>query len=59
MRAPQRNSNDCELETLAIADGITAPSFAKRVSPLGQHDSSLVIYVEQQACILCYLSIRV
>jgi len=56
--ARQRKSGDCELETLARLEGITAPRFSKRVSPRGQDDSSLVISVDHEACILCDRCIR-
>src|SRR5581483_5038708 len=56
--ARQRVSGDCELETHAAAEGITAPRFTKRVSPRGQDDSSLVISVDHEACILCDRCIR-
>ncbi|HVW85051.1 MAG TPA: cyclic nucleotide-binding domain-containing protein, partial [Bryobacteraceae bacterium] len=56
--ARQRASGDCELETQAAAEGITTPRFNKRVSPRGQDDSSLVISVDHEACILCDRCIR-
>jgi CRP-like cAMP-binding protein len=56
--ARQRVSGDCELETQAANEGITVPRFAKRVSPRGQDDSSLVISVDHEACILCDRCIR-
>ncbi len=56
--ARQTVSGDCELETHAAAEGITAPRFSKRVSPRGQDDSSLVISVDHEACILCDRCIR-
>ncbi|HEX4274514.1 MAG TPA: cyclic nucleotide-binding domain-containing protein [Bryobacteraceae bacterium] len=56
--ARQRQSGDCELEMLAAAEGITAPRFAKRISPRGQDNSSLVISVDHEACILCDRCIR-
>src|SRR5277367_1671854 len=49
--ARQRQSNDCELETLARLEGITQPRFARRISPRGQDSSSLVIAVDHEACI--------
>src|SRR5712691_11137324 len=39
--ARQRNSGDCELETLAKIEGVGRPRFAKRLSPRGQDNSSL------------------
>ncbi len=56
--ARQRQSNDCELETLARLEGIVEPRFAKRLSPRGQDNSSLVIAVDHEACILCDRCIR-
>jgi CRP-like cAMP-binding protein/flavoprotein len=56
--ARQRASGDCELETHAANEGIVAPRFSKRVSPRGQGDSSLVISVDHEACILCDRCIR-
>ena len=56
--ARQRQSNDCELETLARLEGITQPRFPKRLSPRGQDNSSLVIAVDHEACILCDRCIR-
>src|SRR5580658_7142250 len=38
--ARQRQSGDCELETLAARDGVTLARFAKRLSKRGQDDSS-------------------
>ena len=56
--ARQRQSNDCELETLAKHEGITNPRFPRRLSPRGQDNSSLVIAVDHEACILCDRCIR-
>jgi CRP-like cAMP-binding protein/Fe-S-cluster-containing dehydrogenase component/ferredoxin len=56
--ARQRQSNDCELETLASQEGITQPRFPRRLSPRGQDNSSLVIAVDHEACILCDRCIR-
>ena len=56
--ARQRNSGDCELETMARLEGISQPRFPKRLSPRGQDDSSLVIAVDHEACILCDRCIR-
>src|SRR5215470_15780057 len=54
----QKNSGDCELETLAQAAGIKEPRFAKRTVARGQDDSSLSIAVDHDACILCDRCIR-
>src|SRR5277367_4170264 len=56
--ARQRQSNDCELETLARQEKITQPRFPRRISPRGQDNSSLVIAVDHEACILCDRCIR-
>lgn len=56
--ARQRQSNDCELETLARLEGITQTRFPRRISPRGQDSSSLVIAVDHEACILCDRCIR-
>ena len=56
--ARQQNSGDCELETLARLEGITQPRFPRRLSPRGQDNSSLVIAVDHEACILCDRCIR-
>ena len=56
--ARQRQSGDCELETLACVEGIVQPRFARRLSPRGQDNSSLVIAVDHEACILCDRCIR-
>ena len=56
--ARQRNSNDCELETLAHLEGVSHPRFPRRVSPRGQDNSSPAIAVDHEACILCDRCIR-
>ena len=56
--ARERHSNDCELETLARHEGIQQPRFPRRISPRGQDNSSLVIAVDHEACILCDRCIR-
>ena len=56
--ARQRQSGDCELETLARQEGIAQPRFPRRISPRGQDDSSLAIAVDHEACILCDRCIR-
>ena len=56
--ARQRQSGDCELETLARLEGIIQPRFPRRISPRGQDNSSLVIAVDHEACILCDRCIR-
>src|SRR5262249_27568492 len=56
--ARQKNSGDCELETLAQAAGIKEPRFLKRTVARGQDDSSVSIMVDHDACILCDRCIR-
>jgi len=56
--ARQRQSGDCELETLARLEGIAQPRYPRRLSPRGQDNSSLVIAVDHEACILCDRCIR-
>jgi CRP-like cAMP-binding protein/Pyruvate/2-oxoacid:ferredoxin oxidoreductase delta subunit/ferredoxin len=56
--ARQRQSNDCELETLARLEGIAEPRFTRSISSRGQDNSSLVIAVDHEACILCDRCIR-
>ena len=56
--ARQRASGDCELETLAAKANVPEGRFSKRVMPRGQDDSSLVISVDHEACILCDRCIR-
>ena len=56
--ARQQKTQDCELETLAKAAGISQPRFAKRTVLRGNDDSSLSIAVDHDACILCDRCIR-
>src|SRR2546430_1504904 len=56
--ARQQNSRDCELEALAEQVGIQTPRFPKRSTPRGKDDSSAVIAVDHEACILCDRCIR-
>ena len=56
--ARQKNSGDCELETLAASAGVSEPRFARRTVSRGQDDSSLSIAVDHDACILCDRCIR-
>ncbi|HEV2057615.1 MAG TPA: cyclic nucleotide-binding domain-containing protein [Methylomirabilota bacterium] len=51
-------TRDCELETLAARDGVTASRFAARPAPRGPDDSSVIIHVDHAACILCDRCIR-
>ena len=54
----QKNSGDCELETLASGAGVKEPRFARRTVSRGQDHSSLSIAVDHDACILCDRCIR-
>jgi len=56
--ARERNSGDCELEKMARDEGVGKPRFPRRISPRGQDNSSLVIAVDHEACILCDRCIR-
>src|SRR5262249_719371 len=56
--ARQKNSGDCELETLAAAAGVAEARFARRTVARGRDDSSLSIAVDHDACILCDRCIR-
>jgi len=54
----QAATHDCELETLAARDGVTAARFAPRRALRGPDDSSVIIHVDHAACILCDRCIR-
>jgi CRP-like cAMP-binding protein/Fe-S-cluster-containing hydrogenase component 2 len=54
----QAATRDCELETLAARDGVTASRFAARPAPREPDDSSVIIHVDHAACILCDRCIR-
>src|SRR5258707_4436053 len=56
--ARQKNSGDCELETLAATAGVKEPRYARRTVSRGHDDSSLSIAVDHDACILCDRCIR-
>ena len=56
--ARQRQSHDCELEVLAEAENIGETRYPKRRSPRGKDDSSFVIQVDHEACILCDRCVR-
>jgi CRP-like cAMP-binding protein/Fe-S-cluster-containing dehydrogenase component len=56
--ARQKNSGDCELETLAASAGVSEPRFARRTVSRGHDDSSLSIAVDHDSCILCDRCIR-
>lgn len=53
----QAQSGDCELENLAQQFAIPAPRFGRR-EPKPKDDSSLVIAVDHDACILCDRCVR-
>jgi CRP-like cAMP-binding protein/Fe-S-cluster-containing dehydrogenase component len=54
----QQQTGDCELETLAIAEGVTESRFAGPPISRGVDLSSSVILVDHNACILCDRCIR-
>jgi CRP-like cAMP-binding protein/Fe-S-cluster-containing dehydrogenase component len=56
--ARQQQSGDCELERLAHAAQIQLPRFPRRTTPRGKDDSSAVIAVDHESCILCDRCIR-
>jgi CRP-like cAMP-binding protein/Fe-S-cluster-containing dehydrogenase component/ferredoxin len=56
--ARHQHSGDCELEHLATASGITQSRFPRRSTPRGKDDSSAVIAVDHEACILCDRCVR-
>src|SRR2546425_4679645 len=56
--ARQQHSGDCELEQLAARAGLQQPRFPRRTTPRGHDDSSLVIAVDHEACILCDRCVR-
>ncbi len=56
--ARQQHSGDCELERLAATAGVTEARFPKRSTPRGKDDSSAVIAVDHESCILCDRCIR-
>jgi CRP-like cAMP-binding protein/Na+-translocating ferredoxin:NAD+ oxidoreductase RNF subunit RnfB len=54
----QRTTQDCELETLATRAGVLTPRFAPPPLPRPVDDSSPIIRVELDACILCDRCVR-
>src|SRR5262249_6763187 len=58
--AKQQRSGDCELEALASRLELIPPRFDRRPTPLlkAKDDSSLVIAVDHDACILCDRCVR-
>lgn len=56
--ARQQHSGDCELEKLAGAAGVSESRFPRRPTPRGKDESSAVIAVDHEACILCDRCIR-
>jgi CRP-like cAMP-binding protein/Fe-S-cluster-containing dehydrogenase component len=53
-----QNPGDCELEGLAQKLDVTRPRFERRAVELPKDDSSLVIAVDHNACILCDRCVR-
>ena len=56
--ARQQQSGDCELEQLASDAGISESRYPHRTTPRGKDDSSAVIAVDHEACILCDRCVR-
>ena len=56
--ARQTASGDCELEALAAREGVTTSRFPGRAARRGVDESSLIIRVDDAACILCDRCIR-
>src|SRR5215472_13205613 len=56
--ARQKHSGDCELERLASAAEVSEARFPRRLTPRGKDDSSAVIAVDHESCILCDRCIR-
>jgi len=56
--ARQQHSGDCELEKLAGAAGVGESRFPRRSTPRGKDETSAVIAVDHEACILCDRCIR-
>src|SRR3954468_23231606 len=54
----QQHSNDCELEGFASQFGVKESRYPKREKARPQDDSSLSIFVDHSACILCDRCIR-
>ena len=53
-----QNAGDCELEALARRFGATIPRLTRRTTELPKDESSLVIAVDHNACILCDRCVR-
>jgi CRP-like cAMP-binding protein/flavoprotein/ferredoxin len=56
--ARERQSGDCELETLAKQENITQVRYAPRATRRGPDNSSMSIAVDFDACILCDRCVR-
>ena len=54
----KQHPGDCELEALATRFGSTEPRLVRRKTELPRDDSSLVIAVDHNACILCDRCVR-
>jgi CRP-like cAMP-binding protein/Fe-S-cluster-containing dehydrogenase component len=56
--AKEKQTQDCELEALARRFEVGTPRLPRRSDPRGHDDTSLVIAVDHDACILCDRCIR-
>jgi CRP-like cAMP-binding protein/Fe-S-cluster-containing hydrogenase component 2 len=54
----QQETKDCELETLGAELGVGRPRFAPQPEARAKDDSSMVIAVDHNACILCDRCVR-
>ncbi len=54
----KQHAGDCELESLSRRFGSTEPRLDRRLNELPRDDSSLVIAVDHNACILCDRCVR-
>lgn len=54
----EEQSHDCELEALAKSFGLGVPRFARSTDHRAKDESSLVIAVDHNACILCDRCVR-
>jgi CRP-like cAMP-binding protein/NAD-dependent dihydropyrimidine dehydrogenase PreA subunit len=54
----KQHPGDCELEALALRFGLTESRLERRKTELPRDDSSLVIAVDHNACILCDRCVR-
>ncbi|MFI5460888.1 MAG: cyclic nucleotide-binding domain-containing protein [Isosphaerales bacterium] len=56
--AKEKKSNDCELEALARRLDVGPPEFDRRATELARDETSEVIAVDHNACILCDRCVR-